>query len=88
MIKNCQIRREYIKYNNDKLQEEQINALVPENSIQYLIHYYGYNDKLTSDTIEDMNKIMMFMIENVIENNNEGINIIEQEIKQSKKGNK
>ena len=67
------MRREFIKQNIEMLNEEQIYALLPEYSIQHLIHYYGYNEEITSENIEEMSKIMMFMIENIIENNAEGI---------------
>ena len=80
LLKNCHMRREFIKQNIDILNEDQIYALLPEYSIQHLIHYYGYNDELNNENIEEMSKIMMFMIENIIENNSEGISIIQHQL--------
>ena len=80
LMKNCHLRREFIKQNIELLNEDQIYALLPEYSIQHLIHWYGYNDEFTTETIEEMSKIMMFMIENVIENNADGISIIQHQL--------
>jgi hypothetical protein len=80
LLRNCQIRREFIKHNIEKIKEEEIYALLPEYSIQHLIHYYGYNEEFRTETIDEMSKIMMFMIENIIENNSEGISIIQHQL--------
>ena len=80
MMRNCQLRREFIKQNIDHLNEDQIYALLPEYSLQHLVHWYGYNDEFTSESIEEMSKIIMFMIENVIENNADGISIIQHQL--------
>ncbi|BFU22043.1 hypothetical protein EHI_076140 [Entamoeba histolytica HM-1:IMSS] len=80
LLRSILIRREIYKKNIKDMTQEKTCIVLPEYCVQHLIHFLGYGEMVENGEYDEISRMLMFMIESLVEGNNEGIPIIQNEI--------
>ncbi|GAB1219476.1 hypothetical protein ENUP19_0036G0050 [Entamoeba nuttalli] len=80
LLRSILIRREIYKKNIKDMTQEKTCIVLPEYCVQHLIHFLGYGEMVENGEYDEISRMLTFMIESLVEGNNEGIPIIQNEI--------